>query len=277
MQPGAAADAVRRSAVLAIIATASAIAVRKAQTPAPVRRRSGALSAATSTSAPTQPNRCTSRSSGCDAPAVPGVRVDPERDAGHHHQRPGRPQHVAARGDAERQRQHRPDGEQLPRVGAGLVGLAEVGEERADREQGEQRRAAPARPAATARPRTSRRRSPRAARSGRSGRASASWRRSRRRCRARRAPPPAPRRRAAATRRARRARCAGRRAPRGGARRLRRDGARRRARTRPREGPWLPRSRLWFDAAAFSGLRPPPTCSSPPLSRASSLLLPGAP
>ena len=80
-----------------------------------------------------------------------GVRLHPQRDARHHDQRPRRPEHVAARRERERQCQRRPQREELPWIGAGLVGLAEVGEERADAEQREQRRAARAPSAGPAR------------------------------------------------------------------------------------------------------------------------------
>jgi len=74
-----------------------------------------------------------------DAPAVASVRMHPQRHAGHRDKRPRRPQHVAARGQRQRQRQRRPQREELPGVGAGLVGLAEVGEEAADGDQRQQR------------------------------------------------------------------------------------------------------------------------------------------
>ena len=75
---------------------------------------------------------------GLDTPAVSRMRLHPQRDRAHHDERPRRPQHVAACADAQRQCERGPQCEQLPRVGAGLIGLAEVGEQSADREQREQ-------------------------------------------------------------------------------------------------------------------------------------------
>jgi hypothetical protein len=80
---------------------------------------------------------------GLDPPAVAEVGVCPQRDGRHHHQGPGRPQHIAARAQAQRQGEHGPEGEELPRVGAGLVGLAEVGEQGTDAQQREQRQRHP--------------------------------------------------------------------------------------------------------------------------------------
>ncbi|MNS82875.1 hypothetical protein D3C72_1166340 [compost metagenome] len=64
--------------------------------------------------------------------------LHPQRDGRRQYQHPRRPQHVAARDKTQRQGQHGPQGEQLPRIGARLVRLAEICEQAADGQQGQQ-------------------------------------------------------------------------------------------------------------------------------------------
>ena len=73
-----------------------------------------------------------------DAPAMACMGLHPQGGGRGQHQHPRRPQHVAARHQAQGQGQHGPQGEQLPRIGARLVGLAEIREQAADSQQGQQ-------------------------------------------------------------------------------------------------------------------------------------------
>ena len=66
------------------------------------------------------------------------MRLQGQRDGRHRHQHPGRPQRIAAQRQAQRQADGGPQRKQLPGIGAGLVGLTEIGQQAADAQQRQQ-------------------------------------------------------------------------------------------------------------------------------------------
>ena len=71
-------------------------------------------------------------------PGAAGVGLGPEGDRGQGNDGPGCPEGIGTYRQGQGQGEQPPQGEELPGVGPGLIGLAEVGQEAADAEQRQQ-------------------------------------------------------------------------------------------------------------------------------------------